>query len=139
MLLWPIRWRTPRAAIDLGDRLSSRGDLDGALRAFQRAMDSNDYHCRPGGAWWMANLLKRQGDRDAAQACYQRAIDSRHEAWAPRAATDLADMLIEQGHTAMACSYYQLAITYGDPANPDSIWARRAQERLDALLARPDD
>jgi hypothetical protein len=48
-------------------------------------------------------------------------------------------MMAERGHTAVACSYYQIAISYGDPANPGAVWARRAQQKLDALLARPHD
>ncbi|HEX8627853.1 MAG TPA: hypothetical protein VF755_06755 [Catenuloplanes sp.] len=100
-------------------------------------MDSDNHHAGPSGAWGIATSLRKQGDRDAARAYYQRAIDSRHEAWAPRAATDLADMLAEQGHAAVACSYYQIAISYGDPAKAGFLYARRARERLDALLAGP--
>jgi hypothetical protein len=48
-------------------------------------------------------------------------------------------MLAEHGQGAMACSYYQIAINYGDPANPGSIYARRAREKFDALLAGPHD
>jgi hypothetical protein len=87
----------------------------------------------------MATMLREAGDRDVARSYHQRAVDSEHEAWAPRAATHLADMLDEQGYSAVARSYYRLAITYGDPANPGSLYARRAQERLDTLLARPCD
>jgi tetratricopeptide (TPR) repeat protein len=134
-MLWPLRWRSARAAIALGDRLYRRGNTDGALRAFRRAMDTDSHHGAPAGAWWTANLLRRQGDQVAAQSCYQQAIDSRHEAWAPRAATDLADMLTEQGKTSLASTYYRQAIAYGDPTNPGAIWARRAQQKLDALQA----
>jgi TolA-binding protein len=84
-------------------------------------------------------MLRREGDRDAARSYYQAAVDYRHEAWAPRAATDLADMLYEQGDSTVACAYYRQAITYGDPANPGSIWARRAQERLDAVMGSAGD
>ena len=139
MLFWPIRWRTPRAAVDLGCRLRDKGDLTGARRAFQRAIDSGDHNGGPSGNWWLATMLRLQDDRDAARVHYQRAIDSRHEAWAPRAASDLADMMAEQGHGAVACSYYQIAISYGDPTDPGAIYARRAREKLDALLAGPHD
>lgn len=138
-MLWPLRWRTARAAITLGNRLDQRGDVDGARRAFQRAIDSGSHHGAPAGAWSIANLLRKRQDWDAARSFYQRAVDSRHEAWAPRAATDLADMLAERGYFEVPCTYYRQAIAYGDPANPGAIWARRAQERLDALLARPRD
>jgi tetratricopeptide (TPR) repeat protein len=134
-MLWPLRWRSAQAAIALGNRLKNRGNTDGALRAFRRAMDTGSHHGAPAGAWWTANLLRHQGDQVAAQSYYQRAIDSRHEAWAPRAATDLADMLIEQGKTSLAATYYRQATAYGSPANPGAIWARRAQQKLDALQA----
>lgn len=138
-MLWPLRWRSARAAIALGVRLEKRGNIDGALRAFRRAMATGSHHAAPAGAWWTAALLRRQGDQVAAQTYYQQAVDSRHESWAPRAATDLADMLTEQGKTTLAATYYRQAIAYGDPANPGGIWARRAQQKLAALPTGTDE
>lgn len=134
-MLWPLRWRSARAAIELGDRLDKQGNTAGALRAFRRAMATDSYDGAPAGAWWTATLLRRQGDQVAAQSYYQQAINSGHEAWAPRAATDLADMLTEQGKTSLASTYYKQAIAYGHPTNPGAIWARRAQQKLAALQA----
>ncbi|GAA1606913.1 hypothetical protein GCM10009789_71540 [Kribbella sancticallisti] len=138
-MLWPLRWRTARSAIKVGDRLYLDGKVDTALRAFRRAADSGSYHGAPAGAWWTATVLREQQDREGARSYYERAIASGHEAWAPRAATDLAGMFEEQGQVAKAAGYYRQAIAYGDRSNPSALWARRAQEKLDALLRRSTD
>ncbi|MEU4385889.1 tetratricopeptide repeat protein [Promicromonospora sp. NPDC023805] len=139
-MIWPLRWRTPRAVINAGVRRQLRGDIAGARRAYQRAIDTDNHHSKPAGLWWMGSLLHREGQHDDARWYFQRAVDSRHEAWAPRAAIDIGDILVAQGKTSRARRYYLTAIAYDSPSNPGgAVWARRARARLDAMLDQTND
>lgn len=131
-----LRLRGPEKALELGDSLLERGDVEGAQLAYQRAIDSGDVNGAPAGAWSMGMLLRKAGDMPGASASFRRAIDSGHPAWSPRAAIDLADALEADGDIAGARDLYEFAVASGDPLSSTGadLWARRAAVKLEVLL-----
>lgn len=131
-----LRLRGPAKAIELGDTLLERGDVEGAQLAYQRAIDSGDVHGAPAGAWSMGVLLRDAGDMAGARTSFRRAIDSGHPTWSPRAAIDLAGALEADGDLAGARGLYEFAVASGDPSRSTGadLWARRAAVKLEILL-----
>jgi tetratricopeptide (TPR) repeat protein len=138
LALATLKWRGPRNAISLGERLHGVGDVDGARRAFQRAIDSGDVHGSPAGLWWMATLVRGVGDTAGATEFFQRAVESGHPTWSARAAIDLAALREQQGDITGAGVLYEWAVDSGDPTRSDgaNIWSRRAASKLEVLLTR---
>jgi tetratricopeptide (TPR) repeat protein len=90
----------------MGVRLAERGDLVGALAAFQRT----DERGSPAGATNVGVLLEQLGDLEGAVGAYRRA-DARGDAGG---AFNLAGLLAERGDFAGALDAYSRADERGD-------------------------
>jgi hypothetical protein len=142
-------------ALDLGVQLADRGDVDGALAAFQRA----DARGSGAAACNLGVLLEQMGDIHGALAAYRRsgargcrdgafnlgallaergdfegAIAAFHYADAggdPLAALSLGVLLAQQGDLDGARATYRRALERGDPQMEEA--ARSALRSLDEL------
>ena len=109
----------PGAAVRLGNLLLSRGDLEGAKKLYQRAIDSGDVEYGPKARVNLGVLLGRQGNLEAAKAAFQQVIISGNPAAAPRAAAALEEL---QRTTAQPTSPVGVpGAPAGYPSQPDFV------------------
>jgi tetratricopeptide (TPR) repeat protein len=97
-------------------RFLKQGDLDRAVAAYQRILDSGRRGERPRADLGLGYVLMRRGDLDDARAALQRAIDSGRPNVAALATFDLGCLLEEQDDIKGARAAYQRAVHYGSPA-----------------------
>jgi tetratricopeptide (TPR) repeat protein len=89
------------ADLELGVSLEDAGDIQGALDAYRRAVDSGDADVAPRASVRLGDVLASQ-DPKAAEAAYRGAIDSGHPDAAASAAASLGILFEEQGDVAGA-------------------------------------
>ena len=87
----------PEGAVQLGDMLLRRGDLEGAKGLYQRAIDSGHPDYAPTALVNLAVLLSQQGDLEGAMAACLHVVDGGHPEQARRAAQVLEEL---QGRAA---------------------------------------
>ncbi|KAA5824673.1 tetratricopeptide repeat protein [Saccharopolyspora hirsuta] len=112
------------AALRLGALRDERGDLEGALEAFDRAATVGD---QSEAAWanaYSAPLLADQGEVGLAKEAYERAIASGVADVQAQAALALGNLLRDTGDDAGAKAAYEQALAFGD----EDISARVYQE-----------
>ena len=124
----------PMSIADLGFLLKQQGDVEGARRAFQQAIDSGHTHQAPRAAAQLGVLLAEQGDVEGARRAFQQAIDSGHAEAAGVAAANLGGLLAEQGDVEGARWAFQQAIDSGHAEA-----AAAAAVNLGNLLAEQGD
>jgi serine/threonine-protein kinase len=73
MVAAALRPLSSGAHLNLGNALEDKGDVDGAVRCFQRAIDLDPVLAA--AHYNLGNALREKGDLDAAIACFRRAID----------------------------------------------------------------
>lgn len=132
-------WRTTlahlpdndRAWAHLGDALETRGRIDDARSAYQRAVDLN-----PGYPLWYNNLARFEamlGRLDDAIAHWQRAVELLPQATLER--DNLANALLLRGDAAGALVHFDLLVS----AQPDSAAFQRGRGRALARLGRASE
>jgi hypothetical protein len=105
------------AALSLGNLLETQDDLQGALAAYQKVMDSGHPELAPLVAAYVGNLRKQHG-LEGADVAYQVAIDSGHPRHAPGAAYQLGGLLEKQGDIDGAAAAYQIVVDSDDDLAP---------------------
>jgi len=123
----------PKAAFDLGMYRLGQRDLDGAMAAWHRALESGHPEHAPAAALRMASLYIHRADSASAIKAYQIAIDSGHPDHAPEAALGLGGLRHSQGDLDSAIAAYKVAVDSGH-----ATYASVAAERLSALDGEQD-
>jgi tetratricopeptide (TPR) repeat protein len=100
---------------NLGSALLEKGDIDSALRCYQRAIDLDPKNPRAHNN--LGNALKEKGDIDGALRCYQRAIDL--DPKFPEAHNNRGLVLRVKGDPDGAIRCYRRALEL----NPKYFWA----------------
>jgi tetratricopeptide (TPR) repeat protein len=117
----------------LGVVLADLGDMDGAMAAYQAAIDSRHTDHAPRSMVNLGELHLARGNLVAARSLLERAISSGHPIHAARARVALAGVLISEGDLDGARTTYEQAIGSEDPGV-----ARAAAENLRFLDAHGD-
>jgi Flp pilus assembly protein TadD len=117
-----------------GYALERAGDDEGAVAAYQRAIDSRDPEHAPRAAVNLGNLLARKDDGERARIAYRVAIDSAHTDASPKAAQALGSMLATHGRVDEAAAAYREAAASGHPDQ-----APKAMHSLAQLLEESGD
>jgi len=93
-------------AFNLGAVLHQRGDLVGAISAYERAEERGDLNA----AFNLGVLMYETGDLDGAAAAWRRCAGRNH----PKAAANLGYLLQRQGDLEGARAAYLAAASWGD-------------------------
>jgi tetratricopeptide (TPR) repeat protein len=122
----------PRAALVLGFLLSKQGDVEGARKAYQQAIDSGNDDASM-AAQALGPLLLESEDVDDARKAYKLAVEFGHNELASLAALNLGRLLEKQQNFEGARKAYQQAI---DSGNDEASMAAQA---LGFLLLESED
>ncbi len=103
-----------------------RGDLDGAISAYQKAIDVDPAYAAPFND--LGVIYEQQGQFDAAEQAYEEAIKIDPEYAA--AHSNLALLSERLGHKEKAIVHWLKRYQMGEPRDP---WTAHAEQRLIAL------
>jgi tetratricopeptide (TPR) repeat protein len=104
-----------QARLEHGVLLAGRGDVDGALAAYEAVIESGEPEQVP-WAWFNIGTLRQQtGELAAASEAYVTAMASRHPHAAPKAAVNLGVVRSALGDRAGAEEAFGLAIRSAHP------------------------
>ena len=126
--------QVPMSDFDRGAELLKQGDIQGAMAAFQLAVDCGDPKAEARSAYALGMLLNEQGAPERALAAWQLAADSGNPQVAPLAMWGLGGLFEDRGDIEGARAAYQRAI---DSSHTDA--APRASNNLGVLLMRQGD
>jgi Tetratricopeptide repeat len=99
-----------RRVLLVGKRLTSAGELERAVTAYQIAIDSHHPDVVPHAAAALGLLNAQLGRTGEAIAAYQVAIDNGHPDAAPASAFNLGSLHEREGRFTKAITAYQIAI-----------------------------
>jgi predicted negative regulator of RcsB-dependent stress response len=101
--------RDASAELAQADELQSKGQVEAARAAYERAMESGMPEQAARAASSLGTLLAEQGDVVGARAAFEQAIDSGQREWAPHAAVELGRLLVGQGDVEGAKAAFHVA------------------------------
>ncbi|SFR04767.1 Tfp pilus assembly protein PilF [Lentzea waywayandensis] len=103
----------PIASAGMGRLLLVEGDLDGADRYFDQAIESGEWNASGLAGVGKAAVAQHRGDFEGAVEELARVADEEHPHYGPMAAYMLGDLLRQLDNGALATEAYQAAIDSG--------------------------
>ncbi len=128
--------RGPMDELRLGDEKNRVGQVDKAMAAYRRAMDSGHPEAAPAAAIKLGIIRKYQGDLPGAIAAYRVGWASRHPEKAPTAAFLLGGVLNAVGDHRAAAEAYEFVIRSGGERAPGAMLSLGEMRQYDEN--RPD-
>lgn len=119
----------PIASAGMGRLLLVEGDLDGADRYFDQAIESGEWNASGLAGVGKAAVAQYRGDFEAATEELAKVADQEHPHYGPMAAYMLGDLLRQLDEGELAAEAYQAAI---DSGHRD--WGQSAKVGLGILL-----
>lgn len=110
---WQKDPMAPMALYERGNELYASGDADGAVAAYQQAIDSGHQLAAAEAGIKLGIMHRRAGQHADAIAAYRAAMDTGHPDKAPTAAFFLAGVLSKDGRAPEAASTYEFVIESG--------------------------
>jgi tetratricopeptide (TPR) repeat protein len=141
-------WEKPEPSVVTGNALAAGGDVDGALKAYERAKVPENSPADAALALDRASALLRRGDTDAAPralADSTKALQQGDASVKPLAAYDLGYALEQSGKPEEAVNAYAQALAL-DPADRDAkvnlellLKEEQRNQKQQQSVGRPDE
>lgn len=110
----PAPLANSESMLELGKNRLDQGDVDGALAAWQKVLESGHPENAPAAALLIGSVHSKRGDVDRAAEAYRVAVDSGHPDHAEDAAAQLTSVLEDRDYLEQAAAYRR-EIESGDP------------------------
>jgi Tetratricopeptide repeat len=141
-------WEKPESSVVAGNALAAGGDVDGALKAYERAKVPENSPADAALALDRASALLRRGDTDAAPralADSTKALQQGDASVKPLAAYDLGYALEQSGKPGEAVNAYAQALAL-DPSDRDAkvnlellLKEEQRNQKQQQSVGRPDE
>lgn len=113
--------KDPVALLRRGDELTERGDHDGAIAAYRRAVDSGHPKVVAAAGVRLGTALRRSGEPAKAAAAYRAAMATGDPEQTPHAAYLLGEVLTDTSRFDEAVAAYEVVIGTDHHLRPDAL------------------
>jgi tetratricopeptide (TPR) repeat protein len=113
--------KDPVALLARGDELAERGDHDGAIAAYRRAVGSGHPKVAAEAGVRLGTALRRSGEPAKAAAAYRAVMSTGDPDQTPRAAYLLGEVLTDTSRFDEAVAAYEVVIGTDHELRPDAL------------------
>ena len=123
--------KDPAALLARGDELTERGDHDGAIAAYRRAVDSGHPEVAAAAGVRLGTALRRSGEPAKAADAYRAVMAAGDQDQGPRAAYLLGGVLTDTSRFDEAVAAYGVVIRSDHELRPDALLRLAEVQRFD--------
>jgi TPR repeat protein len=123
--------KDPVALLARGDELAERGDHDGAIAAYRRAVTSGHPKLAAAAGVRLGTALQRSGEPAKAAAAFRAVMATGDPDQTPRAAYLLGEVLTDTSRFDEAVAAYEVVIGTDHELRPDALLRLAEVQRFD--------